>query len=157
MNDNERFDNAFMLRVITETVNAGQNVRFSGTGTSMMPTINPETDTVILSPITRPLKTGDICLYTRENDKAVTHRIYRIKNNRYDMMGDNQFWLERGVPRERIIAVAVKIIRNGEEISLDKSLQKKTAHLRAVKRRIVISFKSLLRFLYKKYKKYSDK
>ena len=33
--------------------------------------------------------------------------------------------------------------QSGEEITLDKSLQKKTAHLRAVKRRIVISFKNL--------------
>ncbi len=123
----------------------------------MLPTVNPETDKIILSPVNRPLKTGDICFYLREENKPVTHRIYKIKKHRYCMMGDNQYWLEKDVPEENIIAVATKIIRNGEEIPLDKALPRYKAHLNAVKRRIVIFIKGKIHSLYLIYKRISDR
>ena len=61
MTDNENSE-IRALNVIRNLINSGESVSFSGTGKSMEPTIREGTDKVILSPVDRPLKRGDICL-----------------------------------------------------------------------------------------------
>lgn len=156
MTDSENNENAFTLKIITEIIKSGESVCFTGTGNSMLPTINPETDKIILSPVNRRLKKGDICFYLREENKPVTHRIYKIKKDRYCMKGDNQYWLEKDVPEENIIAVATKIIRNGKEIPLDGNFTRYKAHLKAVKKRVVIFIKGKIHSAYLAYKKMKD-
>ena len=45
------------------------------TGTSMMPMLRNGIDSVVIIPVSRPLKKGDIPLYKRDNGKYVVHRI----------------------------------------------------------------------------------
>ncbi len=127
MNDN------ILLDLIKKSIAENEDFVVSGGGESMRPFINPDTDKIVLSPIKAPLKKGDICLYMR-GEKAVIHRIYDIKDGLYDMLGDGQFWIEKDVKSENIVAVATKRIRNGKELSLKKPFIRCFFHLKAIKK-----------------------
>ncbi len=85
-------------------------------GNSMRPFLQPG-DTVYLSPLDRPLKKGDICLFRRSDGSYVLHRlIRRDAGGRLWMLGDNQCTLEP-VPSERLCAVADSALRQGKPVS----------------------------------------
>lgn len=73
-------------------------------GTSMLPLIRQDIDTVLLSKITTPLKKYDVVLFDRPDGKHVLHRIVKVRKNSFDICGDNQVRVEHGVTRDMIIA-----------------------------------------------------
>ena len=99
-------------QAVRETVARGETILISGTGTSMEPLIRADRDKVLLAPLPdRALLPGDIVLYRRENGQIVLHRIYRVHENGYDMLGDGQLWVEQNVAKEQLIAFAREIRR----------------------------------------------
>lgn len=79
-------------------------------GTSMLPFIKEEDKVVINKPTS--LKKDDIILYRRNEKTFVLHRIYKIKNNCFYMLGDNQFKVEYPIYENQILAKVTYIIKN---------------------------------------------
>lgn len=83
-------------------------------GNSMSPFLIGGRDTVWLSRVDRPLQVGDAVLYRRKSGSYVFHRIYRICDNCFTMIGDAQTVLESGIEPEQIIAVMTRAERKGK-------------------------------------------
>lgn len=84
------------------------------TGGSMLPFLAPGRDTVYLSHVDRPLKTGDMALYQRDSGAYILHRVCRVEDGTYCMAGDAQTVLEHGIRREQVFAVVRKVRRKGK-------------------------------------------
>ena len=89
----------------------GKEVRFMPSGSSMRPFIEGDQDNVILAPLSRDPRVGDILLATVVNhDKSTTyvlHRLVRIRKNEkgivYILQGDGNLSGEEYCRREDII------------------------------------------------------
>lgn len=99
-----------LMPVIRERLASGQSVRFSPQGTSMLPMIRQNIDSVVLSPVTGVLKKYDLPLYQRANGQYILHRIVAAGDT-YTCMGDNQFILEQGLGQEQMLAVVTAFYR----------------------------------------------
>ena len=108
---------AEMWPVMEEQIKAGKIVKFTPGGNSMLPLIRPGVDSVLIKKAPDKLKKYDLPLYRRKNGSFVLHRVVRVRNDVYDMRGDNQNWIETGVSREQILAVAIGMYKNDEYIS----------------------------------------
>lgn len=103
-----------LMPLILERLEAGQSVRFSPRGVSMLPMLRQGIDSVVISPAPETLNQFDLPLYRREDGKYILHRIVGAGNT-YICMGDNQFLPEYGVRREQILAVVTGFYR-GEKL-----------------------------------------
>lgn len=80
-------------------------------GSSMVPFLVHGRDTVYLQRVTKPLGRGDIVLYQRENKHYVLHRICRVCQDTFSMVGDGQTQVEEGIRRDQILAVVCAVKR----------------------------------------------
>ena len=103
-----------LMPLMQEALQAGQSVRFSPRGTSMLPLIRQGQDQVVLAPVTTRLRKYDIALYRREDGRYVLHRAVQTPEP-YTFLGDNQFVKEPGVRQEQLIGVVTGIYR-GEKL-----------------------------------------
>ena len=87
-------------------------------GTSMMPLLNQNADTVRLVRAPERLKKYDIPLYIRPSGEHVLHRIVKVCENHYVIRGDNTNYTEI-VPFDWVIAVADGCSQNGVWHSFD--------------------------------------
>ncbi|NLL07342.1 MAG: hypothetical protein GX270_16560 [Clostridiaceae bacterium] len=101
-----------ILKMLDEKI----DIIITVTGTSMNPMLRHKRDKVILTNCDKfNLRKGDIPLYRRSNGDYVLHRIVKVNKNSYDLCGDNQFVIERNVPKENVIAV-VKAFERGDKL-----------------------------------------
>lgn len=110
---------AFMA-IVCERLESDQQVRFSPRGSSMLPMLRQNVDSVVLSPLPEKLKKYDLPLYRRENGKYVLHRIVDAGDT-YTCIGDNQFAEEHGLRREQMIALVVGFYRGDTYHSVNES------------------------------------
>ena len=87
-------------------------------GTSMMPLLREDIDTVVLKKASETLKKNDVALFRRNSGKLVMHRVVRVRKDSYDFCGDNQVHIEKRVPKEWVIAVMVAFYRDNTYIEL---------------------------------------
>jgi hypothetical protein len=106
-----------MLPLIKECLSAGQSVKFSPRGISMLPMIVQGRDSVTLSSAPEKLKKFDIPLYRRADGSFVLHRVVKVRDT-YTCIGDNQFKAEPGVTHESVIAVVTSFTRKGKTYSV---------------------------------------
>lgn len=99
-----------LMPLIRERLAAGQSVRFSPRGISMLPMLRQGIDTVTLSPLPDRLRKYDLPLYRRDNGKYILHRVVKVGDT-YTCSGDNQVALERGVRHDQMIAVVTSFSR----------------------------------------------
>ena len=83
-------------------------------GGSMTPFLVHRRDTVYLSKPDRPLKKGDMILYRRDGGAYVLHRICAVREEGYDLVGDAQTAIERGVRPDRVLALVTAVRRKGK-------------------------------------------
>lgn len=100
--------------LLTERLKAGQNIRFSPRGVSMLPMLREGTDSVVLSPLPEKLKKYDLPLYQRKNGKYVLHRVVEAGQT-YTCVGDNQFTFEHGLEHDQMIALVTAFYRGDKE------------------------------------------
>ena len=105
-----------LMPLIRERLAAGESVRFSPHGTSMLPMLKDGRSQVVLSPLPDKLKKYDLPLYRRDNGQYVLHRIVKVKDD-YTCMGDNQFVPESGLSHDQMIGVVTSFICDGKEYS----------------------------------------
>lgn len=99
-----------LMPLIQERLEAGQTVRFSPMGISMLPMLRQGVDSVVLSPVPEKLKKYDLPLYRRPDGKYVLHRIVGVDEG-YTCIGDNQFDFEHGVSHDQMLAVVTAFYR----------------------------------------------
>ena len=104
-----------LMPLIREALSNGTSVRIRPRGTSMLPMLREETDSVVLSPVDAPLKKYDLPLYCRDNGKYVLHRIIDVKDGYYVIRGDNTYVKEK-VPDEWILGVMTEFYRGDKHI-----------------------------------------
>lgn len=103
-----RLDN--LMPLIQERLEAGQTVRFSPMGISMLPMLRQGVDSVVLSPIPGKLKKFDLPLYRRANGQYILHRVVEAEET-YTCIGDNQFVPEPGVTQDQLLALVTAFYR----------------------------------------------
>ena len=99
-----------LVPLFRERLEAGQKVRFSPRGISMLPMLRQGRDCVILSPVPEKLKKYDLPLYRRDDGKYVLHRVVKVDET-YTCIGDNQFVYEPGLRHDQMIAVVSALCR----------------------------------------------
>lgn len=109
-----------LVPLMTELLQAGQTVRFTPKGYSMLPMLREGRDSVLLSPVPEKLKKYDLALYRRDNGAYVLHRIVGVGEN-YTCLGDNQFILEPNLRRDQFVALVTGFRRNGCDYSVNHS------------------------------------
>lgn len=109
-----------LLPVIRDVLAAGGEFSLKPRGTSMLPYLREERDTVVLSPLTQSPQKGDILLYQRANGAPILHRVVRVApDGTLSMRGDNQYFLERNVSPTQVIAIVKRFSTNGREKHTD--------------------------------------
>ena len=98
-----------------------QTAIFKVRGMSMFPLLRDRRDSVTLKKIDEAPKNRDIILYKRDSGQFVLHRIVKVENGLYTLVGDNQSQLEYPIRLDQILGVVVAINRKGKEIDLSKS------------------------------------
>lgn len=106
-----------MLPLIRECLSAGQSVKFSPRGISMLPMIVQGRDSVTLASPPEKLKKFDIPLYRREDGSFVLHRVIKVGDT-YTCIGDNQFKAESGIAHDQVIAVVTAFTHKGKTYSV---------------------------------------
>ena len=96
--------------VLRGLVEEGHEVSMLISGGSMSPFLIHRRDTIFFKKPDSPLRAGDMVFYERENGQFVMHRILR---DGYDIVGDAQTQVERGVRREQIFARVTRVRRKG--------------------------------------------
>lgn len=99
-----------LMPLIRERLEAGQTIRFSPRGISMLPMLRQGIDSVVLSPLPEKLKKYDLPLYQRSNGQYVLHRVVEV-GECYTCIGDNQFVLEPGLEHDQMIALVTAFYR----------------------------------------------
>lgn len=99
-----------------ERLAAGESVKFTPQGTSMIPMILGGRDQVILSPKPEKWKKYDLPFYQRDNGQYVLHRIIRVGDT-LTCIGDNQFIYEEGLRPDQMIAIATGFVHRGKTYS----------------------------------------
>ena len=97
-----------MMPLIRERLSAGQSVKLSPRGISMLPMLREGVDSVTLSLPPKRLRKYVIPLYRRADGQYILHRVVAVKDG-YVCMGDNQFVKEYGVSHESVIAVVTAL------------------------------------------------
>ncbi len=105
------------LDTLCELTDKGELVSTIVSGSSMTPFLSGNRDYVFLEKPKKQLRVGDIVLFTRENGDYILHRIKKIKNTDYYLVGDRQTNLEGPVPFESIRCVVTSAKRKGKIIT----------------------------------------
>lgn len=87
-------------------------------GTSMYPMLRNRQDTIVIRPVTQPLRKYDVPLYKRQED-YVLHRIVKVTSKGYVLCGDNCLNREYGITDQQIIGVLSEFIRGEKEVDLN--------------------------------------
>ena len=102
------------MAMLRELVEEGKEVSLLITGNSMSPFLIHERDYIYLKKPDRPLRRGDMVFYRRKNGQYVMHRICRVTAEGFDIVGDGQSVIERGVRREQIFGLITRVRRKGK-------------------------------------------
>ena len=110
-------DTAEYVGVLRGLVEEGHEVSMLVSGSSMSPFLIHLRDTIYFKQPDRPLRAGDIVFYQRDSGQYVMHRILRVRGDVYDIVGDAQVLVERGVRRDQIFAIITRVKRKGKFIA----------------------------------------
>ena len=122
---------------------------FTPGGISMLPLLRHHENPVVLHPVSAPLKKGDAVFYKRPSGQYVLHRIVKVRKNSYDLCGDNQVDVEKGVTDAMIFARMVGFYQDGAYISVDDAWVVKYVKRRMASRPIRFVFVKAKRVLKK--------
>ena len=103
-----------LMSQLPQLLQEAESVPLVISGSSMSPFLAHGRDTVYLSKVTGPLKKGDMILYRRASGAYILHRIYRVRDGVYDLVGDGQLGIEPGIRPEQVIAIVNTVRRKGK-------------------------------------------
>lgn len=88
-------------------------------GESMRPLIRRGRDPVTIVPLQRPLRRGDVVLFTLGDGRYVVHRLWKIQGDRVQTLGDHCANPEPWFPREQVLGQVIRFSREGRAFRLD--------------------------------------
>lgn len=88
-----------------EVIRENGVLSFTPSGNSMWPFIKNKSSSVIVVAPKKRLKKYDVAFYRRKSGQPVLHRVLRVNENSYDMCGDSQLLIEKGVEDEAVFGV----------------------------------------------------
>jgi len=90
--------------VISEILSNGDKAEFMMTGDSMLPFFHDRKDVAVVERVdTDNIKKYDVLFYKRANGQYVLHRVVSVNDNVFDLCGDAQYTVEKGVCKEAVI------------------------------------------------------
>ena len=95
-----------------EELRAGRTIIVNTVGTSMQPLLYENDTQVVVEPVRRPLKKGDMVLYENTVGDTVIHRVIGLSDSAAAIRGDNTYVTE-SVPCERISGLVTEVYRHG--------------------------------------------
>lgn len=104
------------VSVMRELVEDGKEVSMLVAGSSMSPFLGHERDYIFFKKPEAPIKRGDMVFYQRRNGQYIMHRVWKVKDNQYYMVGDAQTQIEGPLEREQIFAIITKVKRKDKWI-----------------------------------------
>lgn len=104
------------VSVLKDLVDEGRTVSLLIAGNSMSPFLVHERDYIFFKKPEKPLKKGDMVFFQRDTGEYVMHRIYRVKNKKYYIVGDAQTIIEGPVREEQIFAKIISVKRKNKQI-----------------------------------------
>ena len=104
------------VSVLRELVEEGREVSLLVSGSSMSPFLAHQRDYIYFKKPDRELRKGDMVFYQRRTGQYVMHRIWKVKNDQYYMVGDAQQEIEGPLDRDQIFALITKVQRKGKWI-----------------------------------------
>lgn len=107
-----------MISFEEELAKSGKLV-YTTVGVSMNPMIKQDRDISIISRPEGRLKKYDVALYKRPNGQYVLHRVVKVRENDYVILGDNCASKEYGITDSQILGVLTSLRRNGKELDLN--------------------------------------
>jgi hypothetical protein len=102
------------LDTLSELLAQGLSVNLAVSGNSMSPFLIHGRDEVLLTPLTKEPRVGDIIFYRRSDGSYILHRLCRITSDGYCFIGDNQTQAEPGLQRSQLLARVTAVKRDGE-------------------------------------------
>ena len=110
---------------IEQLLEDGHVIRIKPEGYSMYPFFVPGRDAAIIEKVsTDTLKKGDVALYRRDGSILVLHRICRITQKGFYMVGDNQYKVEGPLRQNQIIGKLIAVNRNSREFTVGNPFYK---------------------------------
>lgn len=111
---------AKLIEEMIDYARQGHRVCLLGNGQSMWPLLVDGRDYIFLESVENDteLIRGDVVLY-QVNGRYILHRIYRVTEKGYEMLGDGNVMIEPPLPREQIFLKAVAYERKGKRVSAD--------------------------------------
>ena len=109
----------------------GQTIQLRVPTNSMYQFIRPNRDEVIIAPLENgyAIHRGDVVLYRRPQSILVLHRVYRVTNDSFFAVGDNQSEIEGPLPLTQLRGMMVAIKRGKHTINADQPLYVLTSRL----------------------------
>lgn len=92
---------------------------YTTVGVSMRPLIKQDRDLSIIEKPKGRLKKFDVALYKRANGQYVLHRVVKVLEDGYVILGDNCCSKEYNIKESQILGVLTSLVRNGKEINLN--------------------------------------
>ncbi|MGN0204727.1 MAG: S24/S26 family peptidase [Coprococcus sp.] len=109
-----------LFSAIGELLAENRQAVFTVTGMSMWPFLCHGRDQVVVEKCdVRQLKKGDIVLFQTPLGNYVLHRIIGLSKDRFESMGDGNWFEDGWFPMSCVRARVVKIIRKGKTIQCD--------------------------------------
>jgi len=106
----------------------GQHI-YTANGTSMLPLIKQHHDVITLERKPGTYKKRDAVLFKRDNGQYVLHRIIKKKGDKYDIVGDHQYQIERNIREDQILGVLTSVDKGNKIIKISDKKYKYYVHL----------------------------
>lgn len=113
----KQIDTFEYISVLKDLAAQGKEVSVHISGESMVPFLLPERDTVFFKAPTFPLKKGDVVFFQRTNGRYILHRICKVENGNYFLVGDGQWEVEGPIKESQIFGVVTAVKRNGKVVT----------------------------------------
>ena len=135
-----------------ENVSADVNL----VGVSMYPLTRSHGDAVRIVPVRRKLVLGDVVMFHTRKGKIVTHRVFKLEDNKLQTWGDNCEKPDPAIPYAYVYGLVTHVRRKGRLIYVDTPawrLYGRIVRRFAPVRRLYKKTRSVLFKLVKRYKK----
>lgn len=107
-----------LFSLVLELIHNGQNAKIAVRGTSMLPFLRNDIDSVELSKARfDDIKRGDIVMIRRYDGAYVMHRVIQKSTKEFFIIGDAQQWIEGPLHPDQLVAVVNTVWRKKKKIS----------------------------------------
>ena len=140
------------LKNAGEALKEKEQIEVLTSGKSMEPLFKEHRDIAVVSRVEKPLKKGDIVLYSRDEKSFILHRIVKIKGENLIIRGDNNLNFESDIKADRVIGVLTALYRKGKYMTAEDIPFKAFAVFSKIRFPFIYVYRKLRHFLWKKLK-----